>query len=638
MNSPSAFRHWWSVLLLTAAAAASSCMVPASQDPENNPGPAAQPPSSDSVSPPGRVGRLDLIDGVVSFRPAQGDTWAVAGINQPVTTGDRLWVDSIGHAEVEIGQDAVRLSRETEVDIERLDDDALQLRLPQGSTIVRVAAVGVGQDYEIDAPNASIALTQAGSYRVDVSTDGATTTVTVRDSGEAEVTATGQSFTVRTNQTATVQGDSAPTYNVAAVTAPDDFDQWSTQRDQREDEATASAAKYVSPEMGGVADLSSGQWDDVPDYGAVWYPPVAVGWAPYRFGHWVWIDPWGWTWIEDEPWGWAPFHYGRWAYFGARWGWCPGPAPFIGVYSPFYAPALIGWIGGPGWAVGVGWFPLGPREPFVPWYHAGYAYRDRVNVYSLSHIGLNTANVSYRYRGVADAVTVVPHGDFANGSPVSRVAVHLTPEQLQSAPISREPGVVPTERSLPGFGETGRAARSAPPARLASRTVVASHAPPPAPVPLSAQRQMLANNGGRPLVPSQLSTLRASNPAARASAFPVRSAVTTRGGGGLSPARPGLPATHPVTGPASFSRGGAAPRSTLDQEYMNERTQMETRHQQEFAQPRAEPEQRQMFERQQAEHNDLSQRYNMARQQNMSHLPPSRGFGGGFHGGGGRPR
>jgi hypothetical protein len=311
------------------------------------------------------------------------------------------------------------------------------------------------------------------------------------------------------------------------------------------------------------------------------------------------------------------------------------------VYPPFYAPALIGWVGGPGWAVGVGWFPLGPREPFVPWYHAGYAYRDRVNVAGLSRIDLNTANVSYRYRGVPDAVTVVPHGDFANGSPVSRVAIHLTPDQLRSAPISREPGVVPTERSLPGYGETGRNARSTPPARLASRTVVASHAPPPAPVPLSAQRQMLANNGGRPLAPSQLSALRAANPAARASAFPVRSAVTARTGGGLSPVRPGLPATHQVTGPASFSRGGAAPRSTLDQEYMSERTQMETRHQQEFAQPqpRAEPEQRAMYERQQAEHNDLQQRYNMARQQNMPHLPPSRGFGGGgFRGGGGRPR
>lgn len=630
MNSPRQIPRWVYAALIGVLA----CVSPA---PENAPGPVPQPP--DAADPPSRVGRLDVVEGVVSFRPAQGDTWALAVMNHPVTTGDRLWVDSVGHAEVEVGQDAFRLTRETEVDVERLDDNALQLRLPQGSTIVQVKAVGVGQDYEIDAPNAAISLTQAGEYRVDVSVDGATTTVTVRDSGEAEVTATGSTFTVRTNQSATVQGDSAPTYNIGAVAPPDDFDQWSTARDQREDEATASS-RYVSPEMGGVADLAQGQWDQDADYGPVWYPPVAVDWVPYRFGHWVWIDPWGWTWVEDEPWGWAPFHYGRWAYFGARWGWCPGPA----LYTPVYAPALIAFVGGPGWGVsfglvggGVGWFPLGPREPFIPWYHGGIAYRERVNVVSVTHINVsNVSNISYRYRSQPGAVTAVQRTTFADGAPVGRAAVRLPADAASSARVVDNPGVVPTEHSvLPSAVNGGRPAPTVPPARLASRPVVANHPPPPAPVPFSAQERAIAANGGRPLAPSQMSALRASTPGVRAAAFPVRSAVARAPNARpLTPARGGLPALRPAQGAPSVGRG----RTTLENEYENERSQMETRHAQEFAQPRESSGggQQQMFERQEQEHQELQQRYNSARTQNMEHMPAPHFSA--PRGGGGRPR
>ena len=76
----------------------------------------------------------------------------------------------------------------------------------------------------------------------------------------------------------------------------------------------------------------------------VWVPTsVPAGWAPYRYGHWAWIAPWGWTWVDDAPWGFAPFHYGRWVSWNGGWGWAPGP---LGYWNPYYAPALVGWIGG----------------------------------------------------------------------------------------------------------------------------------------------------------------------------------------------------------------------------------------------------------------------------------------------------
>ena len=169
-----------------------------------------------------------------------------------------------------------------------------------------------------------------------------------------------------------------------------------------------------------------------PDYGPVWVPTgVAVGWAPYRFGHWVWIAPWGWTWVEDEPWGFAPFHYGRWVSVGGVWGWVPGPV----AVRPVYAPALVAWVGGtPGFSFsvsigaggGIGWFPLGPREVFVPGYRVSDAYVTRVNVTNtvverttvINVYHNNVTNITYVNQRVNGGVTVVSHDTFVNARPV----------------------------------------------------------------------------------------------------------------------------------------------------------------------------------------------------------------------------
>ena len=123
--------------------------------------------------------------------------------------------------------------------------------------------------------------------------------------------------------------------------------------------------------MVGAAELDEyGAWQTYPDYGAVWFPnAVPADWAPYRDGYWTTVGGWGATWVDAAPWGYAPFHYGRWAWIGGRWGWCPGSY----VARPVWAPALVAWHGGPGWAVSAGygapvygWVPLGWREPYLP--------------------------------------------------------------------------------------------------------------------------------------------------------------------------------------------------------------------------------------------------------------------------------
>ncbi len=198
--------------------------------------------------------------------------------------------------------------------------------------------------------------------------------------GAGEVTGGGESWDLGSRPAIHIQWHRSDSRTTRAH-APgfDDFEDWCQSRDQRENGAVS--AKYVSRDVDGYYDLDDyGSWQSDSDYGEIWVPSgVAVGWSPYQVGHWVFIEPWGWTWVDSEPWGWAPFHYGRWAYVGDHWGWVPGPI----VVRPVYAPAVVGFVGGGGFGFsvafgggvsGVGWFPLGPRDVFVPGYHCSPRY------------------------------------------------------------------------------------------------------------------------------------------------------------------------------------------------------------------------------------------------------------------------
>lgn len=622
----------------------------------------AEPPARSAAGdPPGRVGRVAYLTGTVSFR-AGGDTaWAVAVPNSPVTTGDALWADNAGRVEVEIGSAEMRLDQQTELDVERLDDAALQFSVPQGSAILRLRSLAAGETDEIDAPNAAIQMASVGEYRVDVSADGATTSITVL-SGSANVTAGGAAFSVDAGQVATVQGDSTATYNLADAGSSDDFDQWSKTRDERIDAAASASANYVSPYMPGTADLAAdGSWSQDASYGPVWYPrAVAVDWAPYREGHWVWGGRWGWTWVDDASWGWAPFHYGRWAYIHNRWGWCPGRT----VAPPVYAPALVVFVGGNGWSPsagfgpggGIGWFPLAPREVYRPPYTVSPVYLRRVNVTNVNITNINitnvnVTNVNYRNRTVVNAVTVVSQHTFVNGTPVGRSVVRVAPQDISRVAVIERAPVVPTRVSL--IGETAAGRRAAlPPAVLARRPVLAVHAPPPAPISFASQQAALAKTAGRPLTHTETVALRRQTPVA-ATVVRARPATTVlQGGAGLKPARSGLPAARPATEPSpprvTVTRPTTTPgtshpatkvtaeppklpvrlppgsppmpngktavqsRAALDKSYEAQQQQMEQRHAQEFAKPPKGETVPALTVRQDSEHRALTAQYQEA--------------------------
>jgi hypothetical protein len=250
------------------------------------------------ADPPSEVGRLNLISGQVSFQSGSLEEWVPASLNYPLTTGDQLWTDADGRAEVHVGSSAIRLDSNTDFSFLNLDDQNVQIRLGEGSLNVRLRDLDPDEVFEIDTPNASIQLTSGGSYRVDVEENGDTSVVTWE--GSAETTAAGDTFDVPAGQSATISGMDSIAYYTTDAPATDEWDLWCMERDRKEDRF--ASIRYVPRTMIGAEDLDEyGAWSIVGTYGAVWVPRVSAGWAPYRDGHWAWVEPWGWTWIDDAP-------------------------------------------------------------------------------------------------------------------------------------------------------------------------------------------------------------------------------------------------------------------------------------------------------------------------------------------------
>ncbi len=550
---------WWSAVLGIALAIIALPTRSAAQDQDD---------------PPGRVARLGYLQGSVSFLPAGETDWVGAVPNRPMSTGDQLWTDENSRAEVQLGSAVIRLAPLTTFSFLNLDDDTAQIQLTSGAINVTVRWLGNEEDFEVDTPNQAFNVFQPGHYRVEASADGSYTVISVR-SGEGQATGAGQTFTLRGGQRATFSGTDSLYADVEPIYDPDDFDTWSEGRDHRYD--FSRSAQYLSRDVVGFDDLDDyGDWRDDPSYGHVWFPnQVAYGWAPYHDGHWAWISPWGWTWVDDSSWGYAPFHYGRWVSVGGRWGWVAGPVAVQAVY----APALVVFIGGGpgGFGDNVGWFPLGPREVYVPSYHVSQAYVTRVNISSTTvnvtqvtnvynttiiHNSTTITNITYANRGVQGAVMVVPQQAFVSAQPVAKASVNVNAQQLASMSVSARASVAPTRASVLGAKAATAGRVAAPPAAIASRQVVAKKTPPPPPVPFAKQQQALAAHPGQPLARSEVQTLR---PAASAGTRPMvrvapvgKPATPNVGHPANLPtaARPSQPA-RPTNQP--MNRPGAAP-------------------------------------------------------------------------------
>jgi len=469
------------------------------------------PASRAQDDPPMQAGRLSYVSGTVSIQPVGLDDWGAAGVNLPVGPGDRVFTDSDGRAEIQVGRTFLRIGPNTDVSMVDDSESGISLAVAQGSVHLHTLGLWSGQSISINTPSGSAILSQPGELRIDVYPDQQAAIFT--SLGEyAQITgAGGFSMDLYQGQALELLGSNPVTPQWLAPAPPDDLDIWSRQRDQHI--AMAGSWRYISPEMPGGDELdANGSWSPGTPYGPIWYPNVDYGWTPYHYGHWVNHWPWGPVWVEDEPWGYAPFHYGRWVMYQDRWGWVPGP---IAVH-PIWSPALVVFGGGVrigGAAVSV-WFPLGPGEPYHPWYPCSPRYIDQVNITNIApaprvrvlstYVNINIGAFAFVNRTVG--VTAIRQDDFAAGRPVRQTNIVVNQTIVQRITVVNRPVVEVNQRTIierpparpvpvavirptvinqqgmvvsakPGFRPVAAPLRQAPPPRtIPGRTVIA---PPP---------------------------------------------------------------------------------------------------------------------------------------------------------------
>ncbi len=408
-----------------------------------------------AADPPGRVGRIASLFGSVHLHRAESGESSAAVLNWPLTSGDVLSTAAGARAEVQIGSNLLQIAPGSVLELVQLDDQGVALRLLEGSVIARLSSPESAGEFEFSTRDGRFQVREAGRYRFD--SDRSTTAGTVY-AGALHFSAADSSLDIGAGQRAQFWSAGRTQYQLSAP-VNDEFAVWSAARGPQR---AAAQALLVSPEMTGVGDLDAhGNWYESPEYGAVWFPrALPADWAPYRSGRWVWVAPWGWSWVGDEPWGFAPFHYGRWALFRGAWGWVPGKR----VARPVYAPALVAWVGTPG-AHGpahagarpaVGWFPLAPREVYIPAYRSSAGHVRQVNaahVTNINHLTEITVNPQavaarsrYAHQHLPQAVTAVPeeamrqrrHVREAALQPAERALLTSQPVQVRAPVAARD--------------------------------------------------------------------------------------------------------------------------------------------------------------------------------------------------------
>lgn len=508
MKSRAGFWQTSISIILLAATSWAADISPATAPPAGLPSADVAVTDAQTADPPGRVARLQYMTGQVSVQPQGTEDWVEGSANRPLTNADNVWADKNSRAELNVGTGQLRISSETSLTLTNVDNNAVQVTLHQGALNVHVRHLYDGEVWEIDTPNLAFTVKNPGDYRFDVDPNGDATTVTVRK-GEGEATGQGPAVKVHNGEQAQFSGGNSLAHQIHSAPQPDSFDEWCSVRDKRGERS--ASARYVNPDMVGSEDLDNyGTWKNDSDYGAVWTPTtVAPGWSPYSYGRWIWVSPWGWTWVDDAPWGFAPFHYGRWAYVGSSWGWIPGP--YWG--RPWYAPALVGWYGGPGWGFGFGfgfgprfgWCPLGFREPFRPWFRSSRGFFRNVNgnarVRNLNQVSKNffagaktgMAANHFANAGKPGALNAMSQSAMQHGLPVRGNSARVSPNDLKGTQALSRVKVNPSRGSTLG----ARASSARPAGGALSRPTVSRMTPPAASRPTNQMARGGAVSSGR---------------------------------------------------------------------------------------------------------------------------------------------
>ena len=192
-------------------------------------------------------------------------------MNTPVVNGDHLSTGQNSRAEIQLDHaNILRMSDQSTANVVSLARNQMQLQVGQGLVNYDVLK-NSDSDVEIETPNVAIHPQMGeGSYRILVNSDGETI-VDVRK-GSAEISTPQGSTAVQRDQRITIEGnaDNAQ-YQVSGAPGRDDWDNWNSDRDHAIE--SAASWQHTNPYYTGTQDLDAyGHWQDVPDYGQVWFP------------------------------------------------------------------------------------------------------------------------------------------------------------------------------------------------------------------------------------------------------------------------------------------------------------------------------------------------------------------------------
>jgi len=511
--------------------------------------------------PPPGMGRIGIVQGNISIQPVGEDSWGQAEPNMPLSPGYRVFADQQSRGEVQAGVVRAYLGPNTDLTLTSFDSEGVVLGVASGSAEVASDGFPYGGSVQVQTPNGAIGSVGRVLFRVDVFPDQQSTVIT-NDSHSSQLLINGGGgFQLHLEGGQSVQlSGTNPVYAQPLEPAPmDDFLRWSVGLEVHR--GNSPSAQYVSPEIGGYNDLdANGEWQGQSQYGPIWFPRVDAGWAPYRYGHWVSRPFYGWTWVADEQWGAAPFHYGRWAQVGGRWGWIPGARDVRAVWCPAQV-VFAGGISFGGAGVSV-WFPLGPGEPYRPWYPASPEYINQVNITNIHESSVvhiqnnyttiinnttNVTNITYVNRTVG--VTAMKQEDFAAGRSTKAVAVSINPQQLANIQPARPEAKAPVQPVILHPIAKPAAVQAARPVLINNKGEMAAavpHAKPmPAPVkPVQAPKPIpgrapagAPSVGGKPVAPA---------PAAKPMAEPAKPMAAPTPAKAPEPVKPAPVVAKPV--------------------------------------------------------------------------------------------
>ena len=308
------------------------------------------------------VARVKVLDGSVWVRPSDGGEWEEFSSNSPVPPRSRVSVPDGSEAELQFhGGQFVLLTSGTDLEVRDLQERKSVFRLRAGEIRFDLPPDDFAP-VSVRVPGGALAQFPVPGRQWLTVTDGDETRLVVRR-GTAVVTVEGDEHRLRAGQEAVIGRD------VAVGQYRGGADESAEPPPPSEAEARGDAPPVVVNEL-----REYGEWVNVPTYGYVWRPRVAVGWSPYVYGRWAWISPYGWTWVSNEPWGWYPYRCGYWLtdpVFG--WIWSPYNS-FVSVnfvfgsnryrhHNVLFRPATVRFVPE---GRDVRWVPLRPGERFRP--------------------------------------------------------------------------------------------------------------------------------------------------------------------------------------------------------------------------------------------------------------------------------